>query len=158
MKNKKGFTLIELLAVIVVLAIVTTIAVSAILPYTGSGVREDAFRIEASNVVKAADDFLDSYNLGINNIKIDNNETSCKSANKVCLTVNKLIDSGFYKAEKGTFNGKVEITIGTPNSYTLYFQKGAEFSFVGQKYRDYQNNGELSTDSWKDEYNSCSCE
>ncbi len=53
MKGKKGFTLIELLAVIVVLAIVSVLGASLILPAIANA-RKNAFVIEANNVLDAA--------------------------------------------------------------------------------------------------------
>ena len=161
MKNKKGFTLIELLAVIVVLAIVTVIATQSVLPFMSSA-RRDAFAIEATDVVNSAESALSFYNLG--KVTIAGDANSCKSGNKVCFTITKLIDLGLYEGDKNIYKGKVEIDITNSSvpTYTLYAQKGAEFSIVNSDTRDFTKDGSDIVDggfaSGKvNEYTSCSC-
>ena len=42
-------------------------------------------------------------------------------------------------------------------TYTLYFKKNDEFRFVGLKFNDYTEDGELDNDDWEASYESCSC-
>lgn len=160
MKNKNGFTLIELLAVIVVLAIVTVIATQSVLPLMKNASR-DAFAIEATSVIKSAKDALSMYNLGKE--KLDNNNKSCSNDEFICFSVEKLIDMGLYEGSKDVFSGKVLIDITNDEDvpkYTLYLQKGAEFSIVGGTAEDYTveesiiTRGGLNNNS----YTVCSCE
>lgn len=160
MKNSKGFTLIELLAVIVVLAIVTVIASSSILPYM-SNARPDAFKVEATNVINSAKSVMDLYNM--NEISLKGNTSSCKKDNVICFTVQELIDLGIYKDKTGAFSGKVliDITNQTSPSYTLYLQKGAEFNITGGTSTDYVNSGTINDGGWSDSdattNSTCSC-
>ena len=161
MKNNKGFTLIELLAVIVVLAIVTVIATQSILPFMSSA-RIDAFAIEATSVINSSEDALSFYNLG--KVKLDGNTNSCRSGNVVCFTVAELIDLGLYEGDKDVYKGKVliDVTNSAVPSYTLYLQKGAEFSIVGSDTTDFTNDGADIVDGGfasdkVNEYTTCSC-
>ncbi len=159
MKDKRGFTLIELLAVIVVLAIVMVLAVTTVLPMMGQS-REKAFRIEATNAVKYAGDAYDLFNLG----EIDINKDSTKSCynsttNKMCFTIDELIDLQLYQVDKGIFLGKVDIDLTNRNQpiYTLYFKKNDEFRIVGEQFNTYVDYGELNNAAWDNKYNSCTC-
>lgn len=136
MKNNKGFTLIELLAVIVVLAIVTVIASSSILPYM-SNARVDAFEVEATNIVKSAQSAMDLYNMG--QVKLKGDTTSCKKDNNICFSVQELIDLGIYNDKTGNFKGyvNIDVTNSTNPTYELYLQKGAEFYINGGTETDY---------------------
>ncbi len=98
-RNEKGFTLIELLAVIVVLAIVTTIAVSVVLPQIPS-VKQDAFVVEANALRTGASDAITAISLGYvqagsqdSNYKV----TTSDSETVYCFTMTKLIELGFLK-------------------------------------------------------------
>ncbi len=163
MKNNKGFTLIELLAVIVVLAIVTVIATRSVLPYMSSA-REDAFGIEATDVVESTNDAIDLYNL--NKIKLNETEKkSCKKDNTICFTVEELITLGLYEGDKDTYKGKiiVDITNSASPKYIVYLQKGSEFSINGSSNTDYVNkkddikSGGFANDKVT-EYTTCTCE
>ena len=161
MKNKNGFTLIELLAVIVVLAIVTVIATQSILPYM-SNARPDAFGIEATYVMKSAEDAATLHNL--NKVKLKNNTASCKKDKVLCFTIAELINLGLYDGDSETYKGKVLIDFSnTEVDYTLYLQKGAEFSIVGSHETDFVNNktdlvsGGFANDKVT-EYTTCTCE
>lgn len=160
MKNNKGFTLIELLAVIVVLAIVTVIASSSILPYM-SNARVDAFEVEATNVVKSAKSALDLYNM--NQVSLKGNTSSCKKDNNICFTIKELVDLGIYKDKADNFSGKVliDVTNSTAPTYTLYLQKGAEFNITGGTETDYVDSTAINNGGWSDadatSYSTCSC-
>ena len=159
--NNKGFTLIELLAVIVVLAIVMVLATTTVLPYMSTA-REDAFRIEASNAVEAADMAMNLYTLGDYTFsndgtdKLTNGEDGTKTA---CFTIQKLIDISAYNADKETFEGKVIVTTkDKKKSYTLYFKKNEEFKIIGGETNNY-NNKDIAlqnTENWTDDYSECS--
>lgn len=160
MKNNKGFTLIELLAVIVVLAIVMVLAITTVLPLMEQST-EAAFRVEATNTIKKADEALTMYNL--QQIKLNEDSTqSCKSSDgkKMCFTVAELVNLQLYEIDTDTFKGKVDINLTNSKNpvYTLYFKKNAEFVLAEEEFKDYSKNGTLKLLSeWSDSYESCSC-
>lgn len=158
MKNNSGFTLVELLAVIVVLAIVTIIATQSILPLIGDA-RPDAFRVEATEVINITEDVVQLYFLG--NFSLSNNNSSCIKDNEICITVEELINKGLYEDKSNAFSGKVlvDITDKAKPEYTLYLQKGAEFSIVGGTKKDYTNSEivEGGFTSNVEEYTTCNC-
>jgi len=157
MKNKKGFTLIELLAVIVVLAIVMVLATTTILPYMSSA-REDAFRLEATNVVKAAEHAIELSNLGELK-KIDDDEDCSVGQYSRCFTIDRLVEYGVYESESDAYSGTIIVNQENPTKlqYTLFLKKNDEFKIIGGTHKDYKNNGIMSEDTWKAEYESCSC-
>jgi len=55
--NKKGFTLVELLAVIIVLAVVMLIAVTAVVPQMNRS-RKQAFITEATTILNGAENYF----------------------------------------------------------------------------------------------------
>ena len=160
--NKKGFTLIELLAIIAVLAIVIILAISILLP-VGTEAREKSFRLEANNVIDGTAKALKDYKE--EKIKLDESSTDkCYNSEtkNMCFTISSLIDLGYYDLEDGikdNFKGKVIINLTDSENptYTLYFKKNDEFRFVGLKYKDYSNDGELDNDDWEASYESCTC-
>jgi len=156
MKNNKGFTLIELLAVIVVLAIVMVLATTTVLPYM-SDARQNAFKIEASNVISAVDNAKDLYNIG--KIKMNSNaKISCATATKICFNVDELINLGIYEGDKNSYDGKITVAnYNTPTpTYELYLKKNDEFKILGGTLKDYTN-ASLSTGDWAASYTECSC-
>ncbi len=96
--NKKGFTLIELLAVIIVLAVVTLLAVQAILPQVDKA-RKNAFVVEANNAIEAAKQYYGTQEL-------ENPEAV--SGECVCIPIATLKNSGYYETS-GTYSGCVKI-------------------------------------------------
>lgn len=154
--NNKGFTLIELLAVIIVLAIVMVLAATTVLPYMSTA-REDAFRLEATNVITSAQNAIDLYNL--KEIKLKNNENSCKKDNTICFSVSELIDLGIYEGDKNVYSGSVivDLTNSKIPSYTLYLKKNDEFKIVGGTHKNYKDNGVMSSENWSENYEKCSC-
>lgn len=161
MKNNKGFTLIELLAVIIVLAVVMVLATRTILPQM-SNARIDAFEISANAMLKSATDAKDYYNLG--KIKLNSDTTkSCKINNTLCFTIEEIIELGLNEGDKDIYQGKVIIENynGEKPTYTLYLQKGAEFSIVGSKEENYENSEDIVEGGFDSdklaEYTTCTC-
>ena len=97
-KKKKGFTLVELLAVIVILAVLVLLAVPSVLKMM-DGAKNNAFKIEAENIAKAAksayaDDLL-------------NSDTTRSTANGYCYSIaylqtNGYVDKTFSASHKGS--------------------------------------------------------
>ncbi len=169
MKNNTGFTLIELLAVIVVLAIVMVLATTTVLPYMSTA-REDAFRIEASNAVEAADMVMNLYTLGEYKFVGEGQDkiNTSDGTTTACFTIQRLIDVSAYSGGNSasedeeaepTFSGKVIIeTKDKKKSYTLYFKKNDEFKIIDGKTKDYTNKDIAlqNIENWEDDYSKCS--
>ena len=161
LQSKKGFTLIELLAVIVVLAIVTVIATQSILPLMKNA-KIDAFATEASSIILSAKSVIDMHSL--NKVDIDNDDNSCIHENKVCFTIDELIDLGVYEGNKDKFSGKVDIDISDRNNlkYNLFLEKTNEFNIINSSETDYSKNKNAInkggfTEEDIEEYTVCSC-
>lgn len=158
MDTKKKNLFLLLICIIIVLLFVIVILSMTSLPLMTSA-RENAFRIEANNIVKAAEKV---YNDNKNNTYeiTENNTNICKIERKICITINKLNSDNYYNNNKNIYKGKVEIII--PDSgnavYTLYLRKGAEFNFVGLNYMNYTDYGQVNNASWLEEYEICNCE
>ena len=109
LKNKEGFTLIELLAVIVVLAIVTVIASSSILPYMANAGR-DAFVTEANTAIDGASSAMSLISLG----SAGNNYTSKDNADGTktyCFTLDNLKALSLWDKDDANYAGKVVVTV-----------------------------------------------
>lgn len=157
--NKSGFTLIELLAVIIILAVIAVIGMTTVLPYMSES-REKAFRIEATNVVKAAEKALRLYTIGEASLK--NNQSSCakSSDGSICYTVAELISLGIYDGDSDAYSGKVIIQNAASKTptYVLYLNKSSEFKIIEGTQKTYDKLGSLSTDNWSaDDYEACNC-
>ncbi len=143
--RKKGFTLIELLAVIVVLAIVSVLGASLILPALANA-RKDAFVTEANNFLEAASNGINMIQVGtitnkeLEDVNKDGEGNTIKNYNvkdgengqKVyCFTLEGLIRLGLFNKKTGAdgkvegYNGKVEVTI---NSGSKLYQYQTTFS------------------------------
>lgn len=121
LKNKKGFTLIELLAVIVVLAIVTVIASSSILPYM-SNAGKDAFVSEANIAIDGASNAMSLISLG--NVSTDNYKSTSNAdgTTTYCFTLDNLKSLSLWDKDDSNYAGKVEVTVpasGYSYTYTV---------------------------------------
>ena len=124
--NKKGFTLIELLAVIIVLAVVTLLAVQAILPQVDKA-RKNAFVVEVNHAIEAAKQWYGTQEL--------ENPTSV-AGTCACVTIGTLQGGyfetsntedykGFVKIQKNDSTGVMTYTISMTNgSYYVSNQVG----------------------------------
>ncbi len=122
MDNKKGFTLIELLAVIVILAIVTVIGATTILPYIQNA-GKDAFTDEANYVIDAASNAVSLIQIN----SITNNYTSI--TNGYCFTLKNLVDLGLWNkdanvvsatAASNKYSGTVRVTKASSGNGYVY--------------------------------------
>ena len=112
--NNKGFTLIELLAVIIVLAIVSSITIMTV---NGSlrNAKVKSERVFINNVTKATEAYIDEnmtsgwggvfagdyLKYDIDKNECDNNTTDCKvEVYKRSFPFQKLIDSGYLKKDE----------------------------------------------------------
>ena len=92
--NKKGFTLIELLAVIVILAVVMLIAVSAVGPLMAKS-RKGALETEGITLSDAAKTAFQAEQLNANSV--------IKATSTVCFDLEYLYNQNYY--EKGSAQG-----------------------------------------------------
>lgn len=120
LKEKKGFTLIELLAVIVILAIVTVIGATTVLPYIKNA-RESAFEDEVHYVIEASTNAMNLNSLGSvadadlfgdQNLSSGSSTTGSAAytgkygnpATKYCITLEALVDLGLWTKDKSALN------------------------------------------------------
>jgi type IV pilus assembly protein PilA len=108
--NEKGYTLIELLAVVVILAIISSIAVVSIGNLIEQS-KQKAFVSQALHLKEAA-------NLFVTNLRVDNPEAIPNE-----VTYKKLYDEGFIEKIKDPFTDQY-LSPGT-NKTTVTLQQGA---------------------------------
>lgn len=101
--NEKGFTLIELLAVIVVLAIVSVVAVNAVMPRLDEG-RRQSFATEANVAIDSANAYFMSQSV------LGSGKGLPAKGKSACVSIDDLIDGNYYDADKGVYEGKVQVT------------------------------------------------
>ena len=114
-KNERGFTLIELLAVIVVLAIVLLMGAMAVIPRMNDA-RKQVFAIEANTAIQAASTYL--MNNALN--PSDKKPTYPVGTETKCVTIEELITSGDFDADKEKYSGIVKITKKANSNVYLY--------------------------------------
>lgn len=135
--KKKGFTLIELLAVIVVLAIVSVLGASIILPALADA-RKNAFVSEANNFLEAASEGISLIQVGsITNQELTNVGTDYKKTTNAasgsnpanttyCFTLNGLIKLGLFDKKLDStgkvpnYNGKVTVKVNEGSKQYIY--------------------------------------
>ena len=111
--NRKGFTLIELLAVIIVLAVVTLLAVQAVLPQVEKA-RKNVFVVEANHAIDAAKQWHGEK-------KLINGE------NNTCITISDLISSGYFEVTNSSkYAGYVQVvqSNGIVTGYNIMMTNG----------------------------------
>lgn len=115
-KNERGFTLIELLAVIVVLAIVLLMGAMAVIPRMNEA-RKQVFALEANQAIQAASTYLMN-----NALKPGSGKPTYPVKDEVkCVTINDLIESGDFDADKDKYLGRVLIKrLNTTSNIYLY--------------------------------------
>lgn len=164
----RGFTLIELLAVIVVLAIIILIAVNAVLPQMDKA-RRNALAIEANSAIQAAQSYYTSGQL------MGGDSLPTQDGSWKCIEIDKLIDNGFYDADKDNYDGLVYVKKGKTNYFYRVYLHNKEYMIIS---RDGGEVGEgagvddwdsptkniditlndvenYNTSDWKTEYSTC---
>lgn len=109
--NKKGFTLVELLAVIVILAVVMLIGVTAILPLMGRA-RKSALGSEGVSLVDTAKTAYQAEQL--------NNNSKIKSTSSVCFSIAWLKAHNYYDKNDTNYKGSVLVSYAS-GKYTYKF-------------------------------------
>ena len=127
LKEKKGFTLIELLAVIVILAIVTVIGATTVLPYIRNA-KESAFADEVHYVIEAASNAINLKNLH----QIDNDNFTSTTSNDIttyCITIEKLVDLGLWTKDASAIYNATSNATGKYKGKVLISEAGEGYSY-----------------------------
>lgn len=128
--NKKGFTLVELLAVIVVLAIVMLIAVSAVLPQMEKA-RRQTLALEAHTAIESAQTYFMSKSVSGKS----GEGLPAKGGATNCVTISELINDGQFTTRSGTYDGKVVVTKKANSNiylYSVWLQKDNSWMVVNE--------------------------
>ena len=157
MEKKANSSLIKPMYVLLLIIVFILIGSTVMLPRMNKA-REDAFRVEATKVIKSASEALKKVQKS--ELQMVNNDKMCQIGNKMCFTVKELIRLGLYDGKESDYSGRVDldITNSEKTQYGLYFRKNDEFKIIGGIMKDYTTNGILSKDSWKQEFDKCTCE
>lgn len=127
LKNRKGFTLIELLAVIIILAILMTLAITAMTGYIRNA-RKDTFITTAQQYANAA------------RLSFVNNEYSATPGAGECLVV----QTSGIALESGSSDSSFGQPFNATDSYIVIYNSSstgeAKYEYYMQM-RDDQNNG-----------------
>lgn len=87
MKNQKGFTMIELLATLVIIAIISTLTITAFSSYIKT-TKEQKLKISEDSIQEASILYVKEYKE-----VLEKNNTN----NTYCITVEELIQKGYLK-------------------------------------------------------------
>ena len=121
--NNKGFTLVELLAVIVILAVVMLIGVTAVGPLM-SKAEKSALASEGVGLVNAAKTAYQAEQM--------NSNSKIKATSTVCFDVDWLVAKKFW--EKGStqgYSGSVLVSYAS-GTYSYYFWIGNDTYILGK--------------------------
>ena len=117
--NKKGFTLVELLAVIVILAVVMLIGVTAILPLMGRA-RKSALGSEGVSLVDTAKTAYQAEQL--------NNNSKIKTTSTVCFSIPWLKEHNYYDKDSDDYKGSVLVSYADGKySYKFWIDNGTYY-------------------------------
>ena len=137
--NKKGFTLVELLAVIVILAVVMLIGVTAVGPLMARS-RKSALATEGLGIVDAAKAAIQAEQLSAS--------SSINSTSDVCFDLKWLCTNGYY--EKGCnddYTGSVLADYNNGSySYKFWISNGV-YVFANQDPTSYDINSATDGDT-----------
>lgn len=119
--NKKGFTLVELLAVIVILAVVMLIGITAIGPLMANS-RKSALKSDGLDLMNAAKTAYQAEAL--------KTSPAFTATSTVCMSLNWLKKEGYTEAKSG-YKGSVLVTYsGGQYSYTYWITNGV-YAYLG---------------------------
>ena len=150
-KKKKGFTLIELLAVIVILAVIMLIGVTAVGPIMTKS-KKSSLGDEGLALVDAAKTAF-HYEQA--------NGTKIRTNSSACFSYEFLIKNGYYDKSSNDYGGSVLIEFDSSNNTYSYkfWISNEEYQYSGVTVDEYNSSGmEKATDynsSDKTKLNSC---
>ena len=113
MKNKKGFTLIELLAVIVILAVVMLIGVTAVLPLIAKA-QKNSLASEGLALIDTGKTAYNAEQLATSELKLAPNAS-------YCFSLDWLRNHNYYDKASNKYSGSVLILANKSGKYDYYF-------------------------------------
>ena len=113
MNSKKGFTLIELLAVIVILAVVMLIGVTAVLPLIGKA-QKNSLVSEGLALVETGKTAFNTEQFSTSELKLSSNES-------YCFSLDWLREHNYYEKESNKYSGSVLVHSKGAGKYDYYF-------------------------------------
>ncbi len=111
--NKKGFTLIELLAVIVILAVVMLIGVTAVLPLIA--------KAQKSSLASEGLALIDTGKVAYNGEQLATSELTLTPTQSYCFSLEWLRNHNYYEKASDKYSGSVLIVYNESGKYDYYF-------------------------------------
>ena len=137
MKNRKGFTLVELLAVIVILAVVMLIGVTAVLPLI-SKAQKSSLASEGLGLIETGKTAFQSEQLASSTLGL-------KSTDSYCFSIDWLKSHNYYDKSTDIYSGSVYVYFNEAGKYEYYFwiTNGAYYISAGtnDEYEIREGNG-----------------
>ena len=125
--SNKGFTLVELLAVIALLAIISVIAVYSAVNVIGSA-KQKSYEVSISNIEKQAGTYaLENQNEFVW-LDIDGDLTKTKQY--FCVSVQDLIDSGYFKSD--VLDSYIKEGVTVQSSDNIYLERDTNTKTITQ--------------------------
>jgi len=151
MKNKKGFTLVELLAVIVVLAILILIAVTAVLPQIEKS-RKNSFYDEALIYKREAEKAFLAENIG--------EPTTPTTCFPVQLANSEIALNGNYVKKNGASAYKGKVILDANGNVSKFYLQNGKYMVIKASSADSIAKSDVAkyatgTDKWQTTYESC---
>ena len=125
--SNKGFTLVELLVVIALLAIISVIAVYSAVNVIGSA-KQKSYEVSISNIEKQAGTYaLENQNEFVW-LDIDGDLTKTKQY--FCVSVQDLIDSGYFKSD--VLDSYIKEGVTVQSSDNIYLERDTNTKMITQ--------------------------
>ena len=104
--NRKGFTLIELLAVIIVIALITTVVTSSVIEYVNSA-KNTSYNLLIQNTISASKTYYEECEYGDLSDSSKYGSYACKiNGSTITTTVGALANTGMLSVNDVDSNGK----------------------------------------------------
>ena len=104
--NRKGFTLIELLAVIIVIALITTVVTSSVIEYVNSA-KNTSYNLLIQNTISASKTYYEECEYGDLSDRSKYKSYACQiNENTITTTLGALANTGMLSVNDVDSNGK----------------------------------------------------
>lgn len=104
--NRKGFTLIELLAVIIVIALITTVVTSSVIEYVNSA-KNTSYNLLIQNTISASKTYYEECEYGDLSDSSKYGSYACKiNGSTITTTLGALANTGMLSVNDVDSNGK----------------------------------------------------